>query len=75
MTMSATQQDADGVATMMTKIAPPAAVSIANIAGYPVSELMIWATFIYTLLMIGHKLFQVWRDIRDSREKNNEPKS
>lgn len=29
---------------MATKAAPPAAVSLATIAGYPVSELVLWAT-------------------------------
>lgn len=52
---------------MATKAAPPAAVSIASLAGYPVSELVLWATLVYTVLMIGHKVFQIWRDWRDMR--------
>ena len=49
---------------MATKAAPPAAVSIATIAGYPVSELVLWATLVYTVLMIGHKLVQIYREVQ-----------
>lgn len=59
-----TQSTAEGAAVMATKAAPPAAVSIASLAGYPVSDLVLWATLIYTVLMIGHKAFQIWRDVR-----------
>jgi hypothetical protein len=55
---------------MATKAAPPAAVSIASLAGYPVSELVLWATLIYTVLMIGHKLLQIWKDVRGGKNGN-----
>lgn len=62
--MSTTQNTAEGAAVMATKAAPPAAVSLASLAGYPVSDLVLWATLIYTVLMIGHKAFQIWRDVK-----------
>ena len=62
--MSTTQNATEGAAIMATKAAPPAAVSIATIAGYPVSELVLWATLVYTVLMIGHKLVQIYRDVQ-----------
>ena len=62
--MSATQTTAEGTAVMTTKAAPPAVVSIATLAGLQVSELVLWATLIYTVLMIGHKLMQIYRDVR-----------
>jgi hypothetical protein len=62
--MSTTQHTAEGTAIMATKAAPPAAVSLASLAGYPVSDLVLWATLIYTVLMIGHKALQIWRDFR-----------
>ena len=49
---------------MATKAAPPAAVSLATIAGYQVSELVLWATLIYTVLMIGHKVVQIYREVQ-----------
>jgi hypothetical protein len=52
-----------GVA-MAAKAAPPASISIATLAGVQVSELVLWATFIYTVLMIGHKIIAIWRDIK-----------
>lgn len=62
--MNTTQNTAEGAAIMATKAAPPAAVSLATIAGYPVSELVLWATLAYTVLMIGHKLVQIYREVQ-----------
>jgi len=62
--MSNTQTTTEGAAIMATKAAPPAAVSLATIAGYPVSELVLWATLVYTVLMIGHKLVQIYREVQ-----------
>jgi len=52
-----------GVA-LATKAAPPITISLATVAGYQVSELVLWATLIYTALMIGHKLVQIYKDIK-----------
>ena len=48
---------------LITKAAPPVSVSLATVAGYQVSELVLWATLIYTALMIGHKVVQIYKDI------------
>ncbi len=48
---------------MAAKAAPPVTVSIATLAGYEVSELLMWATLIYTLLLIIHKLYVFCVDI------------
>lgn len=50
-------------AAIVAKVAPPASVSLATIAGYQVSELVLWATLIYTVLLIGHKLVSIYKDI------------
>lgn len=50
-------------AAIVAKVAPPASVSLATIAGYQVSELVLWATLIYTVLLIGHKLVSIFKDI------------
>lgn len=52
-----------GVA-LATKAAPPVTVSLATVAGYQVSELVLWATLIYTTLLIGHKIVQIYKDIK-----------
>lgn len=62
--MSAHQTTAETGATIIAKAAPPATVSLASVMGVQVSELLLWATLIYTALMIGHKLFQIYKDIR-----------
>ena len=57
-----------GVA-LATKAAPPVTVSLATVAGYQVSELVLWATLIYTTLMIGHKVYQIYKDVTQSIDK------
>lgn len=62
--VSMSQHSAESGITIATKAAPPVSVSIATIAGVHVSEILLWATLIYTVLMIGHKLYQIYKDIR-----------
>lgn len=50
-------------AAVVAKLAPPATVSIATISGAYVNTFLVWATLFYTLLLISHKLWQMWRDI------------
>ena len=52
------------VTAVAAKVAPPVTVSLATVAGYQVSELVLWATLIYTVLMIGHKVYQIYKDVR-----------
>ena len=59
-----TQHTAETTAAIASKAAPPVTVSIATLAGIQVSEILLWATLVYTLLMIGHKLWQIYKDIR-----------
>ena len=63
--MSAQHATAETGATLLAKAAPPATVSLATMAGVPVSEILLWATLFYTVLMICHKLWQIWKDLRE----------
>ena len=54
----------EGAAAIVAQVAPPVTVSLATVAGYQVSEVLIWATLIYTVLMILHKLYQIYKDIK-----------
>jgi hypothetical protein len=54
----------EGAAALIAKAAPPVGVSLATVAGFQVSEVLIWATLIYTVLMICHKLYQIYKDIK-----------
>jgi hypothetical protein len=47
------------------KATPPVGVSIASIFGYPVSDVLIWATLIYTLLLIVQKCYQIYKEVKD----------
>jgi hypothetical protein len=58
-----TDSTTETTAAIVAKVAPPASVSLATIAGYQVSELVLWATLIYTVLLIGHKLVSIYKDI------------
>lgn len=63
--MSTTSQTAaESAGAMAAKALPPASVSIATIAGVPVSELVLWSTLIYTVLMICHKTLAIYRELR-----------
>lgn len=65
--MSTTHHAAESGAAIVAKAAPPATVSIATLAGYQVSEILLWATLIYTVLMIAHKLWAMYKDIRGDK--------
>lgn len=58
------EQHSDTAAVLAAKASPPATVTIASLAGMPVSDMVLWATLFYTLLLIGHKLWQMWRDVK-----------
>jgi len=57
-------------AALVTKAAPPVTVSLATVAGFQVSELVLWATLIYTTLMIGHKVYQIYKDVSKTIDKS-----
>lgn len=59
------QTAAESAGAMAAKALPPASVSLATIAGVPVSELVLWSTLIYTILMICHKALAIWRELRE----------
>lgn len=65
--MNTSQHTTESAVGIAAKAAPPATVSAATIAGYPVSELVLWATLVYTVLMIGHKVFQIYQDVRGKK--------
>jgi hypothetical protein len=54
----------EGAAAIVAKVAPPITVSLATVAGYQVSEVVLWATLVYTVLMICHKCYQIYKDIK-----------
>lgn len=62
--MSSAEQITESGAVIAAKVAPPATVSLATLAGYQVSEILVWATLIYTVLLIGQKLYQIYKDIK-----------
>ena len=63
--MSTSHQTAETGAALIAKATPPVSVSIASIAGIQVSEILLWATLVYTILMIGHKLYSIYKDVTE----------
>ena len=61
-------QSAESGIALVAKSAPPVSVSLATVAGMPVSEMVLWGTLIYTALLIGHKLLMIYRDIKNKKE-------
>jgi hypothetical protein len=70
MSTTSSQAAESGVA-LAAKSAPPVSVSLATVAGMPVSDLVLWCTLIYTVLLIGHKLLMIWRSIMRPGKKND----
>ena len=62
------EQHNETTSAIVAKIAPPAGVSIATVMGMPVSELVLWATLIYTVIMIFHKLWQIYKEIKEVKD-------
>lgn len=61
--MNSSDQATESTAIIAAKIAPPATVSLATVMGIQVSELVLWATLIYTILLICHKVYQIYKDV------------
>lgn len=53
------------LAAVAVKATPPVTVSIASVFGYPVSDVLIWATLIYTCLLIIQKIYQIYKEVKD----------
>lgn len=58
---------AEPVSAMAAKAAPPVAVISAHAAGVTVPEAIQIATLVYLILMIAHKAWHWWRELRTGR--------
>lgn len=65
--MSAHQQAAESGIALTAKAAPPVTVSLATLFGAQVNELVLLATLVYTLLLIGHKIYAIYQDVRKKK--------
>lgn len=61
---------AESLTALAAKAGPPVSISLATIAGYSVSDLILWATLFYTVLMIAYKVYQIWCDLTGRSKKN-----
>jgi hypothetical protein len=59
-----TEHTTEGAAAIVAKVAPPITVSLATVYGYQVSEVVLWATLVYTVLMICHKCYQIYKEVK-----------
>jgi hypothetical protein len=51
-------------AAVAAKAALPVGVSLATIFGMQVSDLLMWMTLVYTMLLIVHKIWLMYKDFR-----------
>lgn len=51
--------------------APPVTVGPLVLFGVPLSDLVLLATFVWTLLLIAEKLYALHKQCRDRRENKN----
>lgn len=64
----------ESLATAAVKLSPPVTVSLANIGGYQVSEILMIITLIYTTALLIHKLWQMFTDVCDRIERKQRQK-
>jgi hypothetical protein len=65
--------NSETMATAAAKLSPPVTVSLANIGGYQVSEVVMIVTLIYTIALLIHKLWQMFTDVCDRMERKRRP--
>lgn len=70
--MTANTTVAESGAAIIAKVTPPISVSLATISGMQVSELVLWATLVYTALLIGHRLLMIYRDMRSGKSNSDQ---
>lgn len=61
--MTTHQTAAESATVMAAKLSPPAAATMVHLMGVSVPDLVLYATLIYTVLMIAHKLYQWVKEI------------
>ncbi len=59
-----TEHHSETAGAVLAKAAPPVTVSLATFMGVQVSELVLWATLIYTLLLIVKTGYRFYLDIK-----------
>ena len=69
--MNTSQTTIESGSAMAAKLAPPTAVSAATLMGYSVPDLMMWATLVYTTLLIIHKLYSMGMDVYNNHFKKD----
>jgi hypothetical protein len=70
--MSLTQHSAETAGSIAAKTAAPITVSTVSLFGVPVPEIILIATLIYTFLLIIHKLWNIYVDIKNEVVKDHD---
>lgn len=60
-----TNEHSDTLVAAAAKAAPPVTISLATFMGMQVSDLVLWATLIYTVLLIMRTLYRFYREIKE----------
>jgi fumarate reductase subunit D len=51
------------------KLSPPLGVLGSEALGANLQTWILWGTALYTLLLVVHKVFQIWKDVHKFRHK------
>jgi hypothetical protein len=62
----------ESIGALAAKGTPPVAVSISTLWGYHVSDLVLWLTLIYTLILILHKLWCICHEFQGERQEKRD---
>lgn len=57
--------------TEILKFSPPVGALSAEAMGANLQTWILWATLLYTILLIMHKIFQLWKDVYRFRNGQN----
>lgn len=67
-----TDSHTETVGAIMAKAAPPVTISLATVMGVQVSDLVLWATLIYTTILIFKTAYRFYLDIKHASSTDGE---
>ena len=61
-------QHHESLGAAAAKLSPSIGVAGVTLAGIQVQELLLWATLLYTIIMIAERLYRFYRDVKRDRK-------
>lgn len=64
----ATENFVESGVAIAVKLGPPSAVSTALVSGVDINSVLIYLTIFYTVILISHKLWSIYKEISLGKE-------